>query len=659
MIKTVCGYCGVGCKLVFDVSKLKGDKEYPINEGKVCTKGSSELLSIDTQNRLLYPQMRKYDGADFTRVSWNEALSFVANKIKNTNKDKIGIYLSGQLFTEDYYVANKLGKGFIGTNNVDTNSRTCMASAVVAYTKALGKDFVPLRMDDIDKANLLILAGANTAEAHVILHNRIKKAKKSGLKVVVIDPRFTETAKIADIFLPIKVGSDIDFFNLISKRMIEEKIYDENFVKNHTNNFELLKNGLLSMDSEIMLFNTGLSSKDFEDFFQLYKESENIVTAWTMGLNQASQGVDKNLALINTHLLSGKIFKEGNGPFSLTGQPNAMGGREVGGLSNMLAVHLGFDEESIEKVSNFWKTDKISNQAGLTSTQMIDADLDLLIICHTDPVYHLPNRHKVEKNIEKIATVVEINAYNNSETSAFAHIQLPATPWGEKEGCQTNLDRTITKQEKLFSPSGEAKPDWEIFQLIAQELGLKEAFHFQNTKEIFEEFQAMTKLNEHMDICEVTYDELSENGFVWGEKIKNFLTPNKKANLFFVQNQNLSEQTSEEYPFLLLTGRTRDQWHSGAKTRTPKVLLKYKSLNYCEIHPEDAQVLQIQNGDELVVSSIRGDIVTTAIVTDTIQKRTLFMPISNRTINYVTNDLLDSQSLEPDYNHNAVQVTKI
>ena len=659
MIKTVCGYCGVGCKLVFDASKLKGDKEYPINEGKVCTKGSSELLSIDTQNRLFYPQMRKYDGADFTRVSWNEALSFVANKIKNTNKEKIGIYLSGQLFTEDYYVANKLGKGFIGTNNVDTNSRTCMASAVVAYTKALGKDFVPLRMDDIDKANLLILAGANTAEAHVVLHNRIKKAKKSGLKVVVIDPRFTETAKIADIFLPIKVGSDIDFFNLISKRMIEEKIYDENFVKNHTNNFELLKNGLLSMDSEIMLFNTGLSSKDFEDFFQLYKESENIVTAWTMGLNQASQVVDKNLALINTHLLSGKIFKEGNGPFSLTGQPNAMGGREVGGLSNMLAVHLGFDEESIEKVSNFWKTDKISNQAGLTSTQMIDADLDLLIICHTDPVYHLPNRHKVEKNIEKIATVVEINAYNNSETSAFAHIQLPATPWGEKEGCQTNLDRTITKQEKLFSPSGEAKPDWEIFQLIAQELGLKEAFHFQNTKEIFEEFQAMTKLNEHMDICEVTYDELSENGFVWGEKIKNFLTPNKKANLFFVQNQNLSEQTSEEYPFLLLTGRTRDQWHSGAKTRTPQILLKYKSLNYCEIHPEDAQVLQIQNGDKLVVSSIRGDIVTTAIVTDTIQKRTLFMPISNRTINYVTNDLLDSQSLEPDYNHNAVQVTKI
>ncbi|WP_297524746.1 molybdopterin oxidoreductase family protein [Sulfurovum sp.] len=659
MIKTVCGYCGVGCKLVFDASKLKGDKEYPINEGKICSKGSSELESIHTKNRLLYPRMRQQCSDDFTDTSWDEALRFIANKIKKTRREKIGFYLSGQLFTEDYYVANKLGKGFIGTNNVDTNSRTCMASAVVAYTKALGEDFVPLRMDDIDKANLLILAGANTAEAHVVLHNRIKKAKKSGLKVVVIDPRFTETAKIADMFLPIKVGSDIDFFNLISKRMIEEKIYDENFVQNYTNNFELLKDGLLCMDSETMLLNTGLSSEIFESFFKLYKESENIITAWTMGLNQASQGVDKNLALINTHLLSGKIFKEGNGPFSLTGQPNAMGGREVGGLSNMLAVHLGFDEKSIEKVSHFWKTNKISNQAGLTATQMIDADLDLLIICHTDPVYHLPNRNKVEKNIQNIATVVEINAYNNSETSAFTHIQLPAAPWGEKEGCQTNLDRTITKQEKLFSPSAEVKPDWEIFQLIAQELGHNEAFDFQNIKEVFEEFQAMTKLNINMDISEASYDELSEYGFVWGEKIKHFLTPNKKANLFFVQNKNLSEQMSEEYPFILLTGRTRDQWHSGAKTRTPKSLLKYKTLNYCEIHPEDAQMLQIENDDKLRISSKRGSIVTTAVVTDTVQKKTLFIPISNRDINYVTNDLLDSQSLEPDYNHSAVQIRKI
>jgi ferredoxin-nitrate reductase len=658
MKKTVCGYCGVGCKMTFDTDKLKGDKTYPVNEGKVCAKGSSELESVHTQNRLLHPQIRKSCSEVFTQASWDETLQYIAGKIESTKKEKVGIYLSGQLLTEDYYIANKLGKGFIGTNNVDTNSRTCMASAVVAYNKALGADFVPLRMDDIDKANLLILAGANTAEAHVILHNRIKKAKKSGLKVVVVDPRFTETAKIADIYLPLKIGSDIEFFNLISKRLIEENLYDKTFVEKYTNDFEVLKSGLESMDDDALLLATGLSGEKFEEFFDLYKQSENIVSAWTMGLNQASQGVDKNLALINTHLLSGKIFKEGNGPFSLTGQPNAMGGREVGGLSNMLAVHLGFEEDSIKKVSHFWKTENISNKPGFTATQMMEADLDVLIICHTDPVYHLPNRNKVEKHIQKIPTVVEINAYDNSETSAFAHIQLPAAPWGEKEGCQTNLDRTITKQEILFTPSGEAKADWQIFQLLAQKLGFQEAFDFQSSQEVFEEFQEMTKLNGHMDIAQASYETLRAKPFIWGEKIKHFLTPNKKANLFFVQNENLSEQVNDEYPFLLLTGRTRDQWHSGAKTLAPKVLLKYKALNYCEMHPNDAQRLELENGDEVTVSSIRGSVATNIFITDQVQEKTLFMPISNRNINYLTNDLLDSQSLEPDYNHNAVQIIK-
>ncbi|MCK4973922.1 MAG: molybdopterin-dependent oxidoreductase, partial [Sulfurimonas sp.] len=335
-------------------------------------------------------------------------------------------------------------------------------------------------------------------EAHVVFHKQIKKAKKNGLKVVVIDPRYTDTAKIADMYLPIKVGSDIDFFNLISKRLIDEELYNKEFVQGNINNFELLKDGLNSLDTVDMLNRTELSSELFEEFFNLYKESENIITAWTMGLNQSSQGVDKNLALINTHLLTGKIFKDGNGPLSLTGQPNAMGGREVGGLSTMLAVHLGFDDESIKKVSKFWKTDKIDNKAGLTATQMLEANLDILIICHTDPVYHLPNRNKVEELIQKIPMVVEINAYENSETAKYAHIKLPAAPWGEKEGTQTNLDRTMTKQEILKSSSEDCKPDWEIFKLIAWELGYKKEFDYKNTKDIFQEYQEMTKLNGYM-----------------------------------------------------------------------------------------------------------------------------------------------------------------
>ncbi|MDD2906704.1 MAG: molybdopterin-dependent oxidoreductase, partial [Sulfurimonas sp.] len=494
MIRSVCGYCGVGCGIEFDKEKLIGEVTYPSNEGKLCSKGVSELISIETSSRLLRPHIRSTIEEPLVICSWEESINAIAKKIQQTPKEKIGFYLSGQLLTEDYYIANKLGKGFIGTNNVDTNSRTCMSSAVVAYKKSLGADFVPLRMSDIFKSDLLILAGANTAEAHVVFHNQIKRAKKQGLKIVVIDPRFTETAKSADLYLPLRVGSDIDFFNLISKRLIDEELYDKEFVAQHINNFELLKNKFKRVPLTKMLKRTGLSHELFEEFFDLYKKSPNIITAWTMGLNQSVQGVDKNLALINTHLLSGKIFKEGNGPLSLTGQPNAMGGREVGGLSTMLAVHLGFDKKSIELVSKFWKTDKIDDKPGLTATQMLDAKLDLLIICHTDPIYHLPNRNKVEALMKKIPMVVEINAYTNSESSKFAHIRLPAAPWGEKEGTQTNLDRTITKQEKLTRTSIECKPDWEIFMLLAHALGFKESFNYKNPQEIFEEYQEMTKL---------------------------------------------------------------------------------------------------------------------------------------------------------------------
>jgi len=662
MIKSVCGYCGVGCGLEFEENKLIGDVVYPTNEGKLCSKGISELVSIQTPTRLLRPQLREDIKNEYKVTSWENTISTIANKIKQTSKEKVGFYLSGQLLTEDYYIANKLGKGFIGTNNVDTNSRTCMSSAVSAHKKAFGIDYVPVRMEDVHKADLLILAGANTAEAHVVFHNRIKKAKKAGLKIIVIDPRFTDTAKIADLHLPLKPNSDIDFFNLVSKRIIDEELVDEEFIKTHVNNYELLKNKFKRVPVTKMLKRTGLTKEQFEDFWLLYKNSENIISAWTMGLNQSAQGVDKNLALINTHLLSGKIFKEGNGPFSLTGQPNAMGGREVGGLSTMLAVHLGFDKESIKKVSEFWNTKKINKNVGLTATQMMDANLDVLIICHTDPVYHLPNRNKVEKLIQKIPMVIEINAYENSETSNFAHIKLPASPWGEKEGTQTNLDRTITKQEKLTRTSIDCKPDWEIFQLIAQKLGYKDEFNYSCSQDIFEEFQEMTKLNPHLNISETSYEKLKEAPFIWGEKIrknKEFFTENKKANLYFVENKLLSEKANLKYPYILLTGRTRDQWHSGTKTNLPKTLLKFKELNFCEIHPKNAKSLNIKDGDIIKISSIRGEIESKALITQTIREDTVFIPVSHRGINYLTNDLLDKESLQPDYNHSAVKIEKL
>ena len=662
MIKSVCGYCGVGCGLEFEENKLIGDVVYPTNEGKLCSKGVSELISIQTPSRLLRPHVRENINNDFKIVPWENAINQIASKIANAPKEKIGFYLSGQLLTEDYYVANKLMKGFIGSNNVDTNSRTCMASAVVAYKKSLGIDYVPVRMNDVHKADLLILVGANTAEAHVVFHNRIKSAKKDGLKIVVIDPRFTDTAKIADLHLPIKAGSDIDFFNLLTKRILDEDLVDLEFVENNVNNFTLLQNKFKRIPATKLLKRTGLSKEEFETFWEMYKSNPNIITAWTMGINQSVQGVDKNLAIINTHLLTGKIFKEGNGPFSLTGQPNAMGGREVGGLSTMLAVHLGFDSESVKKVNQFWNTKKVSNKIGLTATQMLEANLDVLIICHTDPIYHLPNRNKMEELIKKIPFVVEINAYENSESAKFAHVRLPAAPWGEKEGTQTNLDRTITKQEKLTRTSIDCKPDWEIFQLIAQKLGYQKEFNYTSTKEIFEEYQEMTKLNPHLNIYETSYDELKKKPFIWGEKIrenKEFFTPDKRANLHFVENRVLSEKTNLEYPFILLTGRTRDQWHSGTKTNLPTTLLKHKPLNFCEINSKNAKELKIKDGDSIKIISRRGEIESIAVVTDNIKIDTIFVPVSNRKINYLTNDLYDKESLQPDYNQSAVKIEKL
>lgn len=662
MLKSVCGYCGVGCGLEFEENRLIGDVVYPVNEGSVCSKGISELISIQTPSRLLRPLMRDNIDQEYKISSWDETIETIAQKIRDTKKDKIGFYLSGQLLTEDYYIANKLAKGFIGTSHVDTNSRTCMSSAIVAYKKAFGIDYVPVRMDDIFKSDLLILIGANTAEAHVVFHNHIKKAQREGLKVIVIDPRYTDTAKIADLYIPIKAGTDIDFFNLVTKRVLDEGLVDDEFVENYVNNYDLLKNKFKRVAVTKMLKRTGLSKEKFEEFWEMFKSNENIISAWTMGLNQSSQGVDKNLSVINIHLLTGKIFKDGNGPFSLTGQPNAMGGREVGALSTQLAIHLDYDKESIKKVSEFWGTKNLSKDTGLTATQMMDANLDLLIICHTDPVYHLPNRHKVEQLIKDIPCVIDINAYENSETSKFAHIKLPAAPWGEKEGTQTNLDRTITKQEKLTRISIDCKPDWEIFQLIAQKLGYKKEFDFKNTKEIFQEFQAMTKLNPHLDIYKASYDNLSNIPFVWGEDIsknKIFFTKNKKANLHFVQNKLLSEKPSKIYPFILLTGRTRDQWHSGTKTNLPSTLLRFKELDFCEINDEDAKELGVLNGDEIKVVSLRGEIKTTALLTKNINRKTIFIPVSNRELNYLTNDILDKESLEPDYNHCAVKIEKL
>ena len=666
-VKSVCGYCGVGCGIEFDTARLIGDLEYPVNEGLLCSKGASELHTIDTPSRLLRPKVRGKGYDDFNEVPWDVAIESIVHRIRSTEPSRIGFYLSGQMMTEDYYVANKLGKGFLGTNNVDTNSRTCMASAVVAHKKVFGVDYVPVRMEDIHHADLLILVGANIAEAHVVFNNKVKKAKKQGLKTIVIDPRRTETADQADLHLPLRVGTDIDFLSLVARRTIDDGKADTAYLDAHVEGYEAYLKKIKKIPTKKLLKRCGLESEQFEAFMTLFYESENIISAWTMGLNQSAQGVDKNIALINLHLLTGKINRPGNGPFSLTGQPNAMGGREVGGLATTLAVHLDFNDDSIRKVGEFWGTENIAPEPGLTAFEMIEAaeqrKIDVLIICHTDPVYHLPNRTRVEAALKKIPFIVEINAYKDSETARFAHLRLPAAPWGEKEGTQTNMDRAVTRQEKVTRRSIDCKPDWEIFAMIGRAMGFVSAFDYKNAAEVFEEYRRMTALSPNGHLEMPGFDEAmeKEGGYVWGEGLMRdnvYMTESGKANLLFVQNERRSESTSLAYPFLLTTGRTRDQWHSGTKTAFVDRLLKHKPLSYIEINSDDAAEAGIADGEKVKVTTARGALVFEAKVTDAIREKTLFVPVTDRRINYLTNDILDPESKEPDYNHNAAKIEK-
>lgn len=666
--QTVCAYCGVGCKFTFSNNKLKGVKDYPVNSGMSCAKGISQIETIH-KNRLLNSKIRDSIDDKFIDTTYDKSIKYISSQIKKTDPNKIAFYLSGQMLNEDYYVANKLAKGFIGTANCDTNSRTCMSSAVVGYKKSFGVDYVPLNISDIKYCNLMIIIGANPAEAHVVLFNKIKKAQKNGMKVVVIDPRFTLSAKIADLYIPIKVGSDIDLLNLLAIRLIKSGKIDNDFIKNHSNGFNNYQKSLLNLDENKLLTSTNIPNNIFEDFFTLFCQSNNIVTAWTMGLNQSIQGVDKNLAVNNLHIITGQINKIGSGPFSLTGQPNAMGGREVGGLSTMLAVHLDFDGKdgkNCKKVAKFWNTNKLTTSNGLTAFEIIQkahqGQIDILIICHTDPIYHLPNKSFVQEAFKKIKLVVELNAYNDSQTSDFSHILLPAVPFGQKEGTQVNMDRTLTKVEQLEDKNGILQ-DWEIFAKIGQNLGYKKEFNFKTSKDVFLEYQDMTRLSykQHLNIFEASYDELSNKPFIWGKNLyKNnrFLTPNNKANLFFIQNLNKSEQPSLRYPFILLTGRTRDQWHTGSKTLNISNLLKYKTLDFVEINKQDAKKLNLKDDDMVQISSIRGKLKAKVIISN-INEKTLFIPISHQDINYLTPSLIDPLSKEPDYNHTAVAIKKI
>ena len=479
-IKTTCSYCGVGCGIIVkkDQNKriiVEGDKDHPVNKGMLCSKGMNlHYVANDISDRILYPEMRWSRSHPRERVTWDDALDRAAQVFKTIIRkygpDSVGFYVSGQSLTEEYYIANKLTKGFLGTNNIDTNSRLCMSSAVVGYKKTFGEDSVPISYDDIELADCFLITGANPAWCHPILFRRIEKHKEDHpeVKIIVVDPRKTDTAKFADLHLQLLPGTDVVLYNAIGRCLYKRGLIDAEFINNHTEGFQDYKNLILKTSLKKASQICGVSEKDIQKAADLIGLSKGFISMWAMGLNQSVVGTDKNISLLNLSLITGKVGKPGSGPFSLTGQPNAMGGREVGGMANLLAVHKDLSNvEHRREVAQFWGVDKINPKPGLTATEMFDAlesgKLKAVWIACTNPLVSLPNLNHIEKAMRNAKFVVVQEISHKSDTVDFADVVLPAAAWLEKEGTMTNSDRRISYLPKELDPPGEARPDAEIF----------------------------------------------------------------------------------------------------------------------------------------------------------------------------------------------------
>lgn len=694
-IKTTCSYCGVGCGIIVtNDSKngvtVRGDENHPVNRGMLCSKGMNlHYVANDTSDRILYPEMRWSKSHPMERVSWDAAMDRAAavfsSIIKKHGPDSVGFYISGQCLTEEYYLVNKLVKGFLKTNNIDTNSRLCMSSAVVGYKKTFGEDSVPIAYDDIELADTFLITGANPAWCHPILFRRLEqhKEKNPKVKIIVIDPRRTDTAATADLHLQIIPGSDIILYHALAKCIIERGYTDADFIKNNTENYLAYRALVLSTSLEKASKLCGISVSDIKLAADLIGKAEGFLSLWAMGLNQSAIGVDKNTALLNISLLTGHVGKPGSGPFSLTGQPNAMGGREVGGMANLLAVHKDLaNPVHQQEVADFWGVDSISEKPGFTATEMFEAlesgKMKAIWVICTNPLVSLPDSRRVEKALAKAKFVVVQEISHNADTAKHADLLLPAAAWLEKEGTMTNSERRISYLPKGINAPGEALSDIDILLRFAKKMNFN-GFNFNNTEEVYKEYCQMTK-NTNIDISYLNYNRLKNEGtFQWPVPDyghpgtprlftdKKFFTPSQKA-IFNLPTaiENTSEQPNDQFPFILTTGRVRDQWHTMTKTGKVSRLMTHIPSPFLEINPIDAFKASIKNGDIVMVTSKNGAVRVKAKVTDSIKETVVFLPMHwgkqlendlNRT-NNLTNTLVDPISKEPDFKYTTVSVAK-
>ena len=710
-VRTLCPYCGVGCGLEVSppaqrgkeinrdsegapIWKVRGDRAHPSSQGMVCVKGATVTESTH-KNRLRYPMMRDSLEQPFVRVTWEEALQRVVSRLQyavnTTGADAICMYGSGQLQTEDYYVAQKLLKGCLGTNNFDSNSRLCMSSAVAGYTQSFGSDGPPCCYEDLELTDCAFLIGTNAAECHPIVFNRLAKHHKKNrhVKMIVVDPRRTPTAEAADLHLAIRPGTDIDLLNGIAYLLLQQGAIDSAFIEDCTTNFPAFAEVIGHYSPDVVAERCGIAQRDLETAAQYWSQSQRVLSLWSMGVNQSSEGTAKVRTIINLHLMTGQIGKPGCGPFSLTGQPNAMGGRETGGLCHILPGYRSVkNPQHRAELEEFWglKPGQISPHPGRTAWEIITGleakEVDVLWIAATNPAVSLPDLERAKAALMRSPFTIYQDAYYPTETAAFAHVLLPAASWGEKTGTMTNSERMVTLCQAFCNPPGEAKSDWEIFAEVGRRLGFADKFSFQTSAEIHAEFVQLTK-GHLCDMTGISHQRLQEEGpLQWpcpkeGENSSRsrakrlytdlrFSTPDGRARFGAYHSRGLAEPPDPNYPFVLTTGRLYGHWHTQTRTgRIPKIQKMYPNP-FIEIHPRDAKQLGIEEDTLVEVRSRRGVSRFPAKVTKAIAPGTVFVPMhwgalwaNKAEANALTHPESCPESLQPELKACAVQLLPV
>ncbi len=698
---STCPYCGVGCGVLIKtesgrITGVRGDPNHPANSGRLCTKGATLHLTATRANRLLFPEARLHKGQKRQRTPWPAAFGYAADKfaeiIKEHGPDAVAFYISGQLLTEDYYVFNKLAKGLIGTNNVDTNSRLCMSSAVAGYKLSLGADAPPACYEDIDHARTLFIAGSNTAFAHPILFRRIEDAKVRNpqLKIVVVDPRKTVTAEAADLHLAIRPGTDIALCNAMLNVMIHERLIDTKYIEAHTEGFEALRKTVTGYPPSAVAKTCGIKKDDLIEAAHLFARSTPTLSLYCQGLNQSAEGTHKNSALINLHLATGQIGRKGAGPFSLTGQPNAMGGREVGGMANLLSAHRDLANPAHRKeIAKFWGVDDVPAKPGKTAVELFDAidkgEIKAAWIACTNPAQSMPDAAKVRRALEKCEFVVVQEAFSNTDTAQYADLLLPATTWGEKGGTVTNSERRISPVMPAVLAPGETKHDWliaaEFAHKLADALGKRalgrRLFPYTTTEQVYDEHRESTR-GRDLDITGLSYAVLEAGGpqqWPYPEGASEgkarlyedgkFPTPSGRARFVAAECKGVKEPVTADFPIALNTGRLRDQWHGMSRTGRVAQLFNHVAEPEVALHKADMTAAGLEDGHLAQVTSARGSTVVRAKGSDEQRAGNAFVPMhwgsqfmAGAGINALTSPAIDPTSKQPELKHAAVKIAR-